>query len=150
MKIRILTLLLVLGFSFLSSCNNDDDSIQKETINGIWNLKNVNGGFPGVDVDYENGIVSWQFVSKTSTLIVESSLINTGPQSVYLPLQSGNYNYSLTESNGRTFIIIKDFGVFDNGEYGRYEVNDNGNLMIDQGEGSEANASDVFILLFER
>ncbi|PCI11759.1 MAG: hypothetical protein COB73_01340 [Flavobacteriaceae bacterium] len=145
MKIRILTLLL--SFSLFLSCNNNDNSIQNETIIGIWNLKNVSGGFPGVDIDYEN--VLWKFVSETNVLIVESSLINNGPQSVYLPLQSGNYNYSLTELNGKTFIIIEGFRIFNNGEYGRYKINDN-NLMIDQGEGSEANASDVFILQFER
>ncbi len=145
MKIRILALLL--GFSFFLSCNINDNPIQNETIIGIWNLKNVSGGFPGVDIDYEN--VFWQFVSETNVLIVESSLISNDPQSAYLPLQSGNYNYSLTELNGKTFIIIEDFGIYENEEYGRYEINDN-NLMIDQGEGSEASASDVFILQFER
>lgn len=150
MKIGISALVVVLCFSFLSSCNSDDDSMQNEAINGIWNLKNVSGGFVGADIDYENGTVSWQFISETNTLIVESLITNTGPQSVYLPLQSGNYNYSLIKLNGRTFIVIEDFGIFDNGEYGRYQINENGVLMIDQGESSESSASDVFILLFER
>lgn len=150
MKIRISALVVVLCFSFLSSCNGDEDSMQNEAINGIWNLTNVSGGFAGADIDYENGTVSWQFISETNTLIVESLITNTGPQSVYLPLQSGNYNYSLIKLNGRTFIVIEDFGIFDNGEYGRYQINENGVLMIDQGESSESSASDVFILLFER
>jgi hypothetical protein len=149
MKIGKLTLIMILGIVFFTSCNNDDDSTQTENLNGTWNLKNVSGGFPGVDVDYENGIVTWQFVPESEKLIVVSSLINNGPQSAYLPLQSGDYNYTVTETNGKTFIEIEGFGIFDNGEYGRYEINNSGELKIDQGEGSEASADDVFILQFD-
>jgi len=149
MKTITLTLLLIFSAVFFTSCNNDDDSTQTETLNGLWNLKNVSGGFSWVDVDYESGIVSWQFVSETNNLIVTSSVINNGPQSIYLPLESGNYNYTLTESNGKIFIQIENFGIFNNGDYGRYEINENGELIIDQGEGSEASASDVFTLLFD-
>lgn len=149
MKIRILTLILISSAVFFTNCNSDDDSTQTETLIGNWNLKNVSGGFSGVDVDYENGIVIWQFVPDTKNLIVTSSVINNEPQRVYLPLQSGNYNYTITESNGKTFIQIEGFGIFNNGEYGRYEINNDGELIIDQGEGSEASANDVFILLFD-
>ena len=140
---------LILGIVFFTNCNNNDDLTQTENLNETWNLKNVSGGFPCVDIDYENGIVTWQFVSETESLIVVSSVINNGPQSVYLPLQSGNYNYTVTEANGKTFIGIEGFGIFDNGEYGRYEINNNGELIIDQGEGSEGSADDVFILQFD-
>jgi hypothetical protein len=116
MKIGKLTLIMILGIVFFTSCNNEDDSIQTTNLNGTWNLKNVSGGFPGIDVDYENGIVTWQFVPEFENLIVLSSLINNGPQSAYLPLQSGNYNYAVTETNGKTFIEIEGFGIFDNGE----------------------------------
>jgi hypothetical protein len=149
MKIGKLTLIMILGIVFFTSCNNDDDSTQTENLNRTWNLKNVSGGFPGVDVDYENGIVTWQFVPESEKLIVVSSLINNGPQSAYLPLQNGDYNYTVTETNGKTFIEIEGFGIFDNGEYGRYEINNSGELKIDQGEGSEASADDVFILQFD-
>jgi hypothetical protein len=149
MKIRKLSLLLILGLVFFTGCNNDDDSNQSETLNGIWNLKNISGGFPGADIDYENGIVTWEFIPENKNLIVTSSIINNGPQSVYLPIQSGNYTYSLTESNGKTFIQIEGYGMYPNGEYGKYEINNNGELIIDQGEGSNGSADDVFILLFD-
>jgi hypothetical protein len=149
MKLRIFIVLLISSAIFFINCNSDDDSTQRESLNGTWNLKNVSGGFPGVDVDYKKGSVTWKFIQSSENLIVRSTLINNGPQSVNLPLQSGNYIYTLTESNDKTFIQIEGFGIYENGEYGRYEITPNGVLMIDQGEGSEASADDVFIILFD-
>ncbi len=147
MKIGKLNLLFILGLIIFSSCN-DDNSNQSEILSGIWNLENVSGGFPGADIDYENGIVKWEFIPESQNLIVTNSVINNSSQSVYLPIQSGNYNYSLTESNGKTFIQIENFAIHTNGEYGSYII-DGGILTIDQGEGSESSASDVFILMFD-
>ncbi len=149
MKIGKLTLIMIFGIVFFASCNNDDESNQVETLSGIWNLKNISGGFPGVDVDYENAIVTWEFVPENQKLIVNNSVINTGPQSVYLPVQNGNYNYIITESNGKTFIQIEGYEIHTNNEYGRYEINNSGELIIDQGEGINSSASDVFKLLFD-
>ena len=35
---------IFIAFGLLSSCDSEN-SIQTETLNGIWHLKNVNGGF---------------------------------------------------------------------------------------------------------
>ncbi|REH43901.1 hypothetical protein C7448_1127 [Tenacibaculum gallaicum] len=147
MKIRISTLLLFLSATLFINCNSDNEIPQAETINGTWNLKNVNGGFTGVDVNYENETVTWQFNAKTETLTVKSTLINNGPQSTYLPLQSGTYNYYLSEANGKTFVHIKDFGIHTDDEYGSYSVQD-GVLIINQNEGFEGSAVDTFVLTF--
>lgn len=148
MKIRILILILISSAILFINCTNDDESIQVETIDGVWNLKNISGGFAGVDVGYENGIVTWEFNSKTETLTVNSSLINNGPQSAYLPLISGEYSFSLSELNGKRYVHIKDYGIHINGEYGSYLIQD-GILTINQSEGSESNVTDVFLLIFD-
>jgi hypothetical protein len=149
MKIGKLALLIVLGVICFTNCNNNDNDLTiTENINGTWNLKNVSGGFSGVNVDYESEIVTWQFIPESKNIIVVNSLINNGPQSVYLPLQSGNYNYTISEINNKRFIKIEGFKIFDNGEYGKYEIKNN-ELVINQGEGSEANANDAFTLKFE-
>lgn len=90
MKSVKLTLLLILSLAFVTNCDNDDNSNKAENLNRVWNLKNVSGGFPGIDVDYESGIVNWNFDSETQTLTVMSSLTNNGNQNVYLPLETGN------------------------------------------------------------
>jgi len=148
MKTKILTLLLVSSIILCTNCDDDNQSKQVETLNQTWDLKNVSGGIIGVDIEYETGTVIWEFDAENETLTVTSSLTNDGPQSFNLPLQTGSYKYSLTESNGKTFIRIENFGIHTNGEYGSYAM-DNGILTIDQQEGSESSANDVFVLLFE-
>jgi hypothetical protein len=61
MRIRKLSLLIILSLVFFTNCNSDDASNQAETLNGIWNAKNINGGLAGIDDDYEAGLVTWTF-----------------------------------------------------------------------------------------
>lgn len=148
MKIRSLSSFLILGLVFFTSCSNDDDTTtQVESLDRIWNLSNVSGGFAGVDIDYEDGSVTWEFILENQLLIVTSSLTDDSPQSTFLPLQTGEYDFTTTEFDGRTFLQIEDFGIFNNGDYGRYQIL-NGELIIDQSEGSEGGAADVFTLSF--
>jgi hypothetical protein len=58
MRIRKLCLLIILSLVFFTNCNSDDASNQAETLNGIWNVKNISGGFAGIDDDYEAGLVT--------------------------------------------------------------------------------------------
>jgi hypothetical protein len=132
-------------FFLLMSCS--EESLSTSSLNETYTLRNVSGGFAGADVDYENGAVTWAFDADQHELVVTSLIINNGPQSVYLPLQSGTY--STTQSNGKTYLQIEGHQIYDNGDYGRYILNANGSLVIDQGEGSTGTAADVFRLYFE-
>jgi hypothetical protein len=134
-------------FFLLMSCS--EESLSPSSLNETYTLRNVSGGFAGADVDYENGAVTWAFDADQHELVVTSLIINNGPQSVYLPLQSGTYQYSTTQSNGKTYLQIEGYQIYDNGDYGRYILNANGSLVIDQGEGSNGTAADVFTLYFE-
>lgn len=129
------------------SCS--EETTTRPSLHEAYALRNVSGGFAGVDVDYENGAVTWAFDTDRHELVVSSLIINNGPQSVYLPLQSGTYQYTTSQSNGKTYLQIVGHQIYDNGDYGRYILNADGSLVIDQGEGSTGTAADLFTLYFE-
>jgi len=137
MKTKLLVWLII-GVGFLSACKNDDLSPKKASINGIWNLKNVSGGFVGVDIDYTEGQVIWNFNPTNTTLIVEKNIVTTGPESIYSGLDNGTYSYEI-KTNGDTQTLYIDAI-----EHGLLMITDS-TLSIDNGI-----ASDGFITLYER
>ena len=138
MKFKILILVLTIGFSLFTSCSNDDDSIEVETISGIWNLKNVSGGLLGVNIDYNQGDVKWEFNLNTNKLTVENNILTTGPEDIYAGLESGTYDIKISQNGATQTLFI------DNIERGNLTLLNN-NLKIDEGL-----VSDGFITEFER
>jgi hypothetical protein len=138
MKIVKLSLLMILSLVFFTSCNNDDDSNQMEILNGIWNVKNISGGFAGIDDDYDTGIITWTF--NNQILTIEN---NESQGNIYSGFESGTYYYSTNEINGNNYIIIN------NAEYGGFTLSVN-NLTINQNETSSGSGADGFMLQFER
>lgn len=92
MKIKKLSLLMIMSFVFFVNCNSDDDSNQTETLNGTWNLKKIYGGFASTSY-YDIGDVKWTFNVTENTVIVENNIL-TSTEPV-----SGTYNYRI-EQNG--------------------------------------------------
>tara|TARA_B100001105_G_scaffold241774_1_gene221423 strand:+ start:641 stop:1042 length:402 start_codon:yes stop_codon:yes gene_type:complete len=129
-------LYIFLGLSLMFGCS-DDESNQTETLNGIWNLKNVSGGLAGINIDYNQGDVKWSFNLENNTLIVENNIITTGPEDIYAGLESGTYNIEITQSGEiqTLFINNTERGVL---------ILLNDNLKIDEG------FADGFITEFER
>lgn len=140
MKTKILTLLLTLGVMIFTSCNNDDDASPIEPLNGTWNLKNIVGGFAGIDDDYDTGVITWTFNNQNLMLNVEN---NSSQETIYSGFETGTYSYAIVENNGSEFILINDE------EYGKYVIDVNG-LVINQNEIQVGVGSDGFILQFER
>ena len=130
-------LYIFLGLSLMFGCS-DDESNQTETLNGIWNLKNVSGGLAGINIDYNQGDVKWSFNLENNTLIVENNIITTGPEDIYAGLESGTYNIEITQSGEiqTLFINNTERGVL---------ILLNDNLKIDDGL-----YADGFITEFER
>jgi hypothetical protein len=130
-------LYIFLGLSLMFGCS-DDESNQTETLNGIWNLKNVSGGLAGINIDYNHGDVKWSFNLENNTLIVENNIITTGPEDIYAGLESGTYNIEITQSGEiqTLFINNTERGVL---------ILLNDNLKIDDGL-----YADGFITEFER
>lgn len=137
MKIRVLSLLLILSIGLFMNCSNDVTS-QTETLNGIWNLKNVYGGLQGLNINYDEGDVKWNFNLKNSTLIVENNIITTGPEDIYAGLNSGTYSFKIEQNSDTKTLFINDtkIGVI---------ILTRNNLKIDEGL-----ASDGFVTEFER
>jgi len=140
MKIGKLSLIMILGIVLFTNCNNDDDddSTQTESLNGIWNIKNISGGFAGINDEYETGIITWTF--NNQILTVENNDIQGN---IYSGFETGTYSYSSTEINGANYIIIE------NSEYGGYTLSTN-NLTINQNETTSGSGADGFMLQFER
>lgn len=159
MRIRILSLLIITSLTFFTSCDNDENSLENENMVEIevekeieiktWNLKNIKGGFAGVDIDFTEGQIKWIFSIEDHTLIVENTINTTETEIIYTGLESGNYNYTLVAVNGETFIKIENFGNHSNKEYGKYEINEKGELIINKGEGSISSVNDDYILTFK-
>ncbi len=101
---RLIYIFFVLA---LVSCSNDDDSSDTGTdasgLDGKWNLTNVSGGFVGLDHDFANGTIVWDFNEANKTV----NIINTNADdTIYDVLPTGEYDYSIATVNG-----IKEFAV---------------------------------------
>ena len=137
MKSTILLLVCILGLGVVTSCNNDDDNTdQQESLDGTWNLTNVRGSLLGVDLDYNEGEVIWNF-NQDNILVVENNIMTTGPEDIYSGLDSGTYAYNIQ--------VIDDLDVLfvENREMG-FLVLSNKNLKIDD------RATDGLLAEFER
>ncbi len=140
MKNGILNAVLILLVVLFTSCHRDDDSVQTEDLNGIWNIKNISGGIAGIDDDYENGKIIWTFNSQKLTLNVEN---NTIQENSYSGFESGTYTYAITESGGNNYILIN------NDSYGSYILKIDA-LTIIQNDTPSGTGADGFILQLER
>lgn len=139
MKIKLLTLILIVGFGLFTSCSNDDDkSSQVESINGTWNLKTVYGGLEGINIDYNLGDVEWVFDLEENSLTVENNVVTTGPEDIYAGLESGTYDIEIVQTGNIQTLFIDD------NERGVLILVE-ANLKIDDGL-----ASDGYITEFER
>lgn len=141
MKLKALILTLLLGTGLLVSCSKDDTNIlsQEELLNGTWNLKNLSGGFAGLNENYSGGAITWTFNSQNQTIIV----VNNEPASTSFIFESGTYNYSIIEISNHKYLNIE------NDEYGGLIILNN-NMTIDQNKISSGVGADGFILKFEK
>lgn len=105
-----------LSFALLlfASCDNEADptqelviqEIQEQEIQETWNLKNVNGGMIGLNIDYNSGEVIWTFQESTNKLIIQNNIESTGPEDIYAGLDSGTYDYEILEDNESQVLYI--------------------------------------------
>uniref|UniRef100_UPI00404AB5B8 hypothetical protein n=2 Tax=Flavobacterium sp. TaxID=239 RepID=UPI00404AB5B8 len=138
MQIGKLSLLMISGIILFTSCSNDEESTTLESLNGIWNVKNISGGIAGINDDYDDGTITWTFTNQMLT--VEN---NESQGNLYSGFESGTYNYTVSEINGFQYIFIN------NVEFGSYALATN-SLIIDQNETSSGAGADGFILQLER
>ena len=137
MGTKKITLGIVIIITLLISCNNDEE-IVPITLKGAWSVKNISGGFAGIDDDFTQGTIVWSFGEQTLT--VENNNTST---TVYQGLDAGSYTYTIIENEGDSYLVI------DEAEIGKYILTST-NLLINQNEFSTGNGSDGFIIALER
>jgi hypothetical protein len=138
MKIGQLGQLMILGIVLFISCSKQDESTKLESRDGIWQVKNISGGFAGIDDEYETGVITWTF--NNQILTVEN---NENQGHIFSGFESGTYNYTVSEIDGINYIIIN------NAEFGSYTLSRN-ELIIDQNIKKSGTGADRFILQFNR
>lgn len=138
MKIGKLGRLMILGIILITSCSKKDESTKLESRDGIWQVKNISGGFTGIDDEYETGVITWTF--NNQILTVEN---NENQGYIYSGFESGTYNYTVSEIDGINYIMIN------NAEFGSYTLSRN-KLIIDQNITKSGTGVDKFILEFNR
>jgi hypothetical protein len=114
MKNILLPLLLISTLVLTTSCKKDDDDTnQPATISGNWNLKNVSGGFAGIDIDYTAGQVIWNFNLETQILTVQNNIITIGPEDIYAGFESGTYDFEIQENEDTKALLVDGADIGD-------------------------------------
>ena len=87
------------------NCNSDDDTQQNNdpTLEGLWSLVNVSGGFAGVDDDFEVDLIIWHFNNDNAEITVTN---NNTRMVIHSGYPSGTYSYEIiTTANDTTLVI---------------------------------------------
>ena len=150
MKTKILTLALIVGMSVAVSCSSTeaDNAVQEEQeaiqeematdpLDGIWNLKTMNGGVQGVTANYNLGQVIWIFDSSNSILTVQDNTTDSSDHP-YVGIGNGTYDFDIVDMDGEQILSISsiDIGVI---------VITADSLILNNSE-----AADGFVTAFER
>lgn len=131
-------LILFTCFFIFTNCSIKNDNTTPDVVRVYYNLINVSGGIEGVDDYFELGTITWTFNDETGILTVVNENIDNTKQD---GLDSGDYNYSVLNSGGNSFLIV------DSNELGSLEYITN-NLIINGNETSEGSGADGFIYTF--
>ena len=131
-------LILFTCFFIFTNCSIKNDNTTPDVFRVYYNLINVSGGIEGVDDYFELGTITWTFNDETGILTVVNENIDNTKQD---GLDSGDYNYSVLNSGGNSFLIV------DSNELGSLEYITN-NLIINGNETSEGSGADGFIYTF--
>ena len=125
-----------IAVALFSGCKNDDDATQDASLEGVWKLTRVQGGFGGVDEEFEPGVITWDFNFENQTVTVVN---NQTPESGFDFFDSGIYSFSVLSAgdpqSGTMIINELDFG---------YPTVGNQKMTLDQRE------SDGFFVTLKR
>lgn len=144
---NLITLLMitVLCTGLIISCESSDDSgtlSDSNPIEGRWNLTNVSGGFIGLNQDYKPGVISWNFDTKNSKIVVVND-DNGNQEKNYNGLKSGKYSYTVFTEKKIDYISIEgtEFGLL---------KTDRDVIVINQNYKSSGTYTDFYVLTFNR
>lgn len=129
----------ILCFITLTACSNSDNEPKDDILSGVWNVKNISGGFVGMNQTFENETITWTFNSADSKLNVVND--NILVDVIYDGLDTGSYSYSIIKIDDESFLEI-------NGQEFAGISFTNGQLQLDQNKISTGSGADGFVLLF--
>ena len=89
------------------SCKSDDDLDHNlnPTLIESWSLVNVSGGFAGVDDDFNDGVILWNFSNDPSEITITNT--NT-TEVVHSGYPSGTYSYEIETTPNDTTVVIEN------------------------------------------
>ncbi len=128
---------ILLSFTILLSCSNDDDSNPEIVVSGLsgkWNLVNVSGGFIGVDHDFATGVIVWDFNETNKTVVITNTNTDDTLEDSF---PTGTYDFLIIDNQGVNELMV------DNRNLGNLEIA-NSQLVIDE------NFRDGFRFTFNR
>ncbi|TGV04144.1 hypothetical protein [Flavivirga rizhaonensis] len=102
---------MILLFAFIgliSSCSNDDDNTNKDTLNGTWNLIDVTCECK--PVDFQKGEHVWNFDLSNNKI----NVVNNPDENLQI-LDTGSYVFSLKEGKITILSVEYDY-YFKNGK----------------------------------
>ncbi len=105
---RIFVLFVLSVLTLLVGCSSND-SIEKDPIEGIWDVHNISGGFAGINDDYPQGTILWRFNSQNSNLAITN---NNTTNTLYDGFESGEYAYTILHTDKAFYLQIngQEFG----------------------------------------
>jgi len=133
-------LYVVLGLFVVFVGCSDDDEPQADPLDGAWSIINISGGFAGIDDDYTQGDIVWNFDTISSEIGVQN---NNPTNTIYDGLDSDEYPYTI-------LTVGKDKYLQINGqEFGRMSITQY-MMTLNQNCLSTGNGADGFVLLFAK
>ncbi|WP_456438590.1 hypothetical protein [Psychroserpens sp.] len=137
-----LTLIAFVALAVNHTCESDDlneSTTNTNSLNGLWHLTSIQGGFADVNYQFDESVITWNFNEVTNVL----SVVNTNSEDIaYDGLETGEYDFSIIEFDA---ILLAEIN---NEVFGSYFIEDN-HLTIDE-NGTTSGNSDGFILGFVR
>ncbi len=98
---RIVLIFALIGF--ISSCSDDDNTTNQDTLNGIWHLIDVT--CECLPVDFQKGEHVWNFDLSNSKV----NVVNNPDETLQI-LDTGNYTFSLKE--GKITILTVEYDYY--------------------------------------
>jgi hypothetical protein len=89
-----ITLLLLLPALLLTGCGDDDSTTNNQNPEGMagkWNLINQSGGFQGQNLDFDSGVIVWDFNPDDE----EIAIVNNSESEDGITFPTDIYNYHM-------------------------------------------------------
>ena len=77
-------------------------------------MRNVQGGFIGIDIDFNRDVIVWTFNENTQVLTVENAVDPSDTNYPFSGLPTGSYTFEVNDVDGTAILQIEGA---DQGEY---------------------------------